>query len=474
VNILDIFGRNLPASEQEELVSLREEVSDLRRKTASDLITHLPNLWWPILKESFAGAWQRNMYAAVEDCATHPTFWSCITLIAGDIAKCEPMLVEEQPDGTCQPVEVPVYSSVLRRPNFYQNRIQFVMSWVLSKLLRGNAYALKARDARNAIADLYLLDPTRVRPMVTPNGDIYYALQQDVLSGITQESLLVPASEIIHDPMYPLYHPLCGLSPIYACGATTSQGLTIINNATRFFRRGSQLSGMVVAPGAISQVSAKRLEEYWNANYAGEQNIGKVAVLGDGMKFETPKIMSNTDAQLIEQLKWDDEKICAAFHVPPFKVGVGPLPSYNNVDALDQIYYSSCLQVLFESLELCLSEGLELKSGYEVEFDISALDRMDSIQRMDFATKGVQGGIFKPNEARKRFNLPPIDGGDQVYLQKQNWPLDLLGSDSKTEPPPPVPGPVAVPPEAPAKDYFVIGHKVHSGMEVIVRELEAA
>jgi HK97 family phage portal protein len=409
----------------------------LEKGASQDLITHLPGAgWWPVLREGFSGAWQRNIFTPIEDCASHPTFWACVTLIAGDVAKCRPMLVQDVGSGVKQEVDNPVYTSTLNKPNTISNRIQFYQYWILSKLLRGNAYALKARDNRNVVSDLYLLDPLRVRPMITPTGDVYYSLMQDVLSGVETESLLVPASEIIHDPLYTLYHPLVGLSPVYACGLTTQQGLTIIHNATRLMRRGSQVSGLLVAPGRISDQTAKQLEKHWEENYAGEHNIGKIAVLGDGLKLETPKLMSNVDAQLIDQLRWDDEKICAALHVPPFKVGVGPLPSYNNVEALDQIYYSSCLQMLFESLELCLTEGLEMKAGYEVEFEVEALDRMDSTARMDFMAKGVLSGIFTPNEARARFNLLPIDGGDRAYLQRQNWPLEALGSDANAPTPP--------------------------------------
>jgi phage portal protein BeeE len=144
---------------------------------------------------------------------------------------------------------------------------------------------------------------------------------------------------------------------------------------------------------------------------------------------------------VIDQLKWNDEKIAAVHHVPGYMVGVGSLPSYNNVEALGQQYYGQCLQYYFESIELCLTEGLELKDvGYEVEFCIEELDRMDSVQRMEVATKGVIGGILKPDEGRARFNLPKVSGGDQVYLQKQNWPLEKLGSDNvkpaKASPPP--------------------------------------
>jgi HK97 family phage portal protein len=436
----------------------------------TDLITHISGGWWPVIRESFAGAWQRGIVVGVEEAATHPTVWSCVTLIAGDIAKCRPKLVLEDANGIETEVDNAAYSPVLRRPNHFQNRIQFYESWVLSKLLRGNAYALKVRDGRGVVTDLYLLDPMRVQPMVTPAGDVYYALQQDVLAGVTEASVVVPASEIIHDTMYALYHPLIGLSPIYACGHAAMEGLAIINNATQLFKHGSQIGGVLTAPKAISAETAARLEKYWQENYAGEKNIGKVAVLGDGLTFEKPPVMSAVDAQLIDQLHWGDEKICGVYHVPPFMVGVGPLPSYNNVEALGQLYYGQCLQIHFESLELCLTEGLELKSPYEVEFDIEALDRMDSVQRMEVATKGVIGGIYKPNDARKKFNLPPVPGGDQVYLQKQNWPLEKLGSDNvKPVPPPPGPPPGSEPvpvDKADAVDYAEV-------LDLVLKEFAA-
>ena len=401
--------------------------------------------WFPIIRESFTGAWQRGIVASVEDAATHPTFFACATLIAGDIAKCRPALIQEVND-VCEEVDNPAYSPVIRRPNRYQNRIQFYEYWILSKIFRGNVYALKERDGRGAVVGLYLLDPTRCKPMVTPVGDVYYAIGQDVLAGVTENSLVVPAREIIHDRWNCLYHPLVGLSPVYASGHAAIQGLTIIGNATKLFRNGLQTPGIISAPGSISEASAKKLEDHWNANFTGEANAGKVAVLSDGLQFSKPEVMSAVDAQLIDQLKWDDEKVCATLHVPPYMASVGPLPSYNNVEALGQQYYGQCLQRLFEDLELSLTEGLELKRPYEVEFDIEALDRMDSVQRMEVATKGASGGILTPNDGRRKFSrkLKPMKGGDQLFMQKQNWPIDLLGSDNV--PPAPKPEPAALPP----------------------------
>src|SRR5678816_543277 len=167
----------------------------LAKKTTGDFITHVPAStagWWPVIRESFAGAWQRGVTVPVEDALAHPTYWACVTLIAGDVAKIRPKLVEEKGGIETEVERASPYAPVLERPNHYQNRIQFFTYWMLSKLMRGNAYALKARDSRGIVTDLYLLDPLRVRPLVGPTGQVYYACQQDILNDITEASIVIP------------------------------------------------------------------------------------------------------------------------------------------------------------------------------------------------------------------------------------------------------------------------------------------
>jgi hypothetical protein len=135
------------------------------------------------LHEPFAGAWQRGVQ--VEGLAPLTTFsavFACVSRIANDIAKLQLQLMEQRSDGTWKPAgaEQPHWTP-LRRPNSYQNRIQFITYWLICKLLHGNAYALKERDGRGMVRRLYLLDPRRVTPMVTAEGDVYYNVGGDDL-----------------------------------------------------------------------------------------------------------------------------------------------------------------------------------------------------------------------------------------------------------------------------------------------------
>jgi HK97 family phage portal protein len=416
--------------------------------------------WFPLLvRDHYAGAWQRNDEIVVADVLSNAAVYACITLIASDIAKLRIKLVEQGRDDIRTEIDSAAFSPVLRKPNHYQTRMKFIERWLISKLAYGNTYVLKERDQRGVVVGLTVLDPQRVTPLVAPNGDVYYELRRDELAGVYGDTnVVVPAREIIHDLMPPLYHPLVGVSPIYACGLAAMQALKIQDNSAGFFANGSNPGGVLTAPGAIDDTTAQRLKQYWDTNYSGA-NVGKVAVLGDGLKYEAMAVNA-VDAQLIEQLKWTSETVCACFHVPIYKV-TDTKQTAGNVEQLEQQYYSNCLQAHIESLEACLDDGLELPKvdgkQYSTEFDLQGLLRMDTAAKVKAAAEAIGAGFLSPNEARRQFNLKPVKGGDTPYLQQQNFSLAALQERDQGDPfAKPAPAPVApanddMPPAAQAK-----------------------
>ena len=109
----------------------------------------------------------------------------------------------------------------------------------------------------------------------------------------------------------------------------------------------------------------------------------------------------------------------------------GSAPTYN-IEALNQQYYSQCLQSLIENIELLLDEGLELPKPYGTEFDLDDLLRMDTATKVK-AADAVGSGTMAPNEARRRyFDLGPTEGGESPYLQVQNHSLAALAKRDQT------------------------------------------
>jgi HK97 family phage portal protein len=394
------------------------------------------------------GSWQQDQELSRDTVIAYAPVYSCATLIASDIGKVLLRLMQLE-EGVWVETSSPSFSPVLKRPNHFQTRQQFIESWVISKLLHGNAYILKIRDDRRVVKAMYVLDPTRVTPLVAPDGSVFYELRRDDLSKLPQEDYpAVPAAEIIHDRMECLFHPLVGISPLWAAHLASSQGLRIQKNSERFFRNMSRPGGMLTAPNEISDETAARLKATFEGNFSGEK-LGRLFVGGDGLSFN-PLAIPADESQLVEQLKLSAEQVAATFHVPAFLIGAAAVPSYDNVQALNQQYHTQCLQKLFTAIEDLLDDGLGLttnKTSYRCEFDLDDLLRMDSKTMAETEGILVQRGISSPNESRRKFGKKPVKGGETPYLQQQNYSLGALaerdtGADPFRTAPPPAPAAV--------------------------------
>lgn len=402
------------------------------------------SLWRSIIEEPFSGAWQRNMPREEKTLLAQSTVFACMTLIAGDVSKL-PWMIEShnRKFDIWETNHDSLYGQLLRRPNNYQTTQQFLESWLLSKLKSGNTYVLKGRNQRGVVERLWVLSPDRVQPLVTDLGDVYYRVNKDPLSDRYADEAIIPASEIIHDRYNTLFHPLVGLSPLFAAAVAAGHNLAIQEGSTNFFDNGAKPSGILVAPGPLNPDKARELSAHWNESFSG-QNAGRIAVIGDGMKFETMS-MTSSDSQLVEQLKWTAEVIASVFHVPGYKVGVGQEPTYNNIGARQQQYLSETLQTYIKAIEDCMTHGLDLDFNLRLSLDEDELTRMDTAGLMESEGKAVKDSLKTIDEARRRVSLPPMPGGSSIWMQQQNYSLEALAERDRLSNLPPIITPVVEP-----------------------------
>jgi HK97 family phage portal protein len=423
--------------------------------------------WFPIVREPFTGAWQRNISINNDMVTSFNADFACKTLIARDIAKLRVKLVEKDANDIWSETTNPAFSPVLRAPNDYQTRNQFWETWVLSKLSRGNAYVLKVRDQRNVVTALHVLDPTRVQPLIALDGSVFYRLNNDYLAGLETETI-VPAREIIHDRFNCLFHPLVGTPPVFASGLASMLGLNAQKASALLFENNSTPGGILTAPGEVSEVEEKRIKEEWEQRFS-RVNLGRVAVLSGGMSYQKMPLTA-VETQMIDQLKWSAETVCSVYHVPPYKIGIDVLPrGFTNLQALNVEYYSQSLQSLIEEIEELLDQALGIgeAEGLGTEFDTDNLLRMDSTSLVNVVKEAVGAGVMAPNEGRARFDLKPVAGGESPYLQQQNFSLEALAKrDAQADPfapaNPPAPPADAQPadqPPPPQKDLAALTQK---------------
>jgi HK97 family phage portal protein len=401
--------------------------------------------WWPVVHEPYTGAWQRNDEWRLESVLAHPTVYRCVNLIASDVAKMRTMLVERQDlvKNLWLEVEVPAFSPVLRRPNHFQTPAQFKKAWLISRLVHGNTYVLLERDSRDVVTAMYVLDPNGTKPVVAPDGAVLYQVREDNLSGVSSDEAMmaIPSRDIMHDRISPLFHPLVGIPPLYAAGGPAHVGLIVQRNSGDYFNNDKNPPGILTAPGIITQAQADEMVARWHA-----RQRGKIAVLGNGLSY-VPLRGTVVESQTVEHLKWTAEAVAAAFGVPAFMVGAGPVPALNNTEALTRQYYVSCLHDHVHDMETVMDAGLALDRETTggrwlgVQLDVMALMQMDTATQMETLSKGVRGGVLTPNEARAERGIAPLTGGDTVYLQHQDYPIEALYErtlDESTAEQPPV------------------------------------
>lgn len=422
------------------LVQALSKALTLRTKAPTNLVS--PDSrggWMPLIREGFAGAWQANITTEITDILSHPTVYACIKHLSEDVAKMRLELVQGQPNDVWVKTENPAFTPVLRKPNGFQTMPQFIQSWMISVEAYGNAYIFLQRDGRQVVTAMYVLDPARVRPLIAPDGSVFYALQRDDLSTQPENGIVVPAREIIHDRINPLFHPLVGISPLYASGIAAYLGNKILTNSAHFFGNDSRPPGIITVPGAISQQQADDLLTKWQTGHSGA-NKGVPGILTGGMTF-TPISQTAEQAQLTDQSTAVAQAIAITFGVPFFMVG-GPLPPYNNIQAQTVQYFIQGIQPRSTAIETLLDQGLGLTERingvqYGTQFNRNDLLLMDSQTMMQVIRDGVGAGVLKPNEGRAWLDFEPVEGGDTPYLQNQQWSLADLNRRSEQGAAPP-------------------------------------
>ena len=370
-------------------------------------VSNARRLW---IHEPFTGAWQRNKEIEYETSIAYPTLYACVNRIVSDIEK----MPFEAREG-----KLP---EVLRAPNHYQTASQFRAAWIMSKLLCGNTYILLSRDSAGRVESLHVLDWRKVTPAVSNSGAVFYQLAADNLNGVIPEkatSITVPAREVIHDRMNCVFHPLVGIPPILAASlAASKNGQILRSTQTMFTAADVGAVGIITAPAGISDKDAEELSAYWKSSFSGS----RVAVLGSDLKYQ-PITQKNSDSQATEQLKYSDEQICQAYGIPPYKIGIGQYPSGRDIDELNLLYYGDALQSHVCAMEELLN--IRVANG-NLRINQYAAMLIDAGKRADIETKLVNGMIKTPNEARMKFGLDPVEEGNMLWGQLQDYPAAIL------------------------------------------------
>jgi HK97 family phage portal protein len=333
----------------------------------------------------------------------------------------------ERRDGGRDLVKSSAAFRVMRRPNKYQSRADFFLNLIRAELLKGNGYAAALRDDNYQIESLHLIPPTSARPVVDPETrEIYYGVGDNVFMLEPGEErgpwvMAIPARDMLHIRLQTPRDPLVGETPLAAAALSIAAGNAINAHEAAFFSNMGRPSGVLETDQELTKEQTADLRERWHEQTQGG-NSGGTPILTWGLKWKAA-VMNSQDAQVIEAYKMTIADVARVFRVPLAVIGDLGGATYNNTETLINHWLATGLGYMLEHIELALDNLFGLPVGEYMEFDTEYLLRTDFVARIDGITKGISGGLYSPNEGRRKVGLPDAEDGDEPRLQAQVVPL---------------------------------------------------
>jgi HK97 family phage portal protein len=398
--------------------------------------------------------WDWNFWQEGKD----PIFMACCSAVeaavsayAQTVAMLPGTVWRKQDDGGRIELPQSQLAKILQQPNAYQTRSDFLMNQVRALYFTGNCYAVAEKNNQDRVVALHPIHPQHVVPYINrETNDIFWSIAP---SDLTPQdgpwpldgSRLIPDEYVWHVALATPYSPLCGVTPLTSACLSMAANCNLNRQMLAFLANASRPSGTLNTDLKMTKDGVEELRARWKEHSTGA-GIGGTPILTHGLKWN-PLELSSPDAQLIEFYKLTIADIARALRVPLPLIGVMDGATFNNSEVLMQFWKASGLGFLLEHLELSLDKFFNLPAGTYCELDADALLRSEFKNRVDGLVRGVQGGIFSPNEARRMEGLPAVAEGDMPRVQQQLVPLDY----TPPEPSAPV-APVAAPAPAAAND----------------------
>jgi HK97 family phage portal protein len=365
---------------------------------------------------------------------------------AQSVAQLAPGHWRRMPDGGKERVTTSALSRLMRNPNSYQTWSDMMNFLARQLVSHGNCFAAAIRNDRFEITQLHPIAVGNCHYYVEPETKelFYFVNAPDLVEG--ESRYVLPARDVLHIRLYTPHHPLQGVSPLTYAAMAMSASTALSGHMAQFFNNMARPSFILSTDENLKLDQIKQLRTAWEEQ-STKMASGGVPILANGLKAQ-PLGLNSQDAQLVEAFKMTVEDIGRALRIPLPMLGVAT--TYASTEELLSFWLSSGLGFLVNHIEAAFDKFFGLPADEFVELDTDVLLRVDLKSRIEALVRGVQGGIYTINEARRVEDKPKVEGGDVPYLQQQMVPIGWHPETQAEETGTPVAAPAAEP--APEKE----------------------
>jgi HK97 family phage portal protein len=328
--------------------------------------------------------------------------YACVRVHANAVSTLPFQMYRMKPNGGKQQIRDHwLYRLFAKRPNDYQNPMEFRSMMHGHLELRGNAFAYIVENLKGEVTDLHPIHPDRITIEVlsdaadAPNWR-YRVKNRDNTEVILTRSQMFHIKGLSSDGIVG-YNPIALARRMLAtANAAQDYGLRYFDNDA------TPTSGVLKHPTHFKDAEQRNMfRESWQEQQSGG-NKGKMAVLEYGLEYVPPAIISNSDAQFIETKKMSRSEIASLFEVPPHMIGDLERSTNNNIEHQGIEYVVHKLRPRL----VCWEEAIKFTfldpddDDLCIRFPVLELLRGDMAARSAYINTSVLNGTMTRNEGR--------------------------------------------------------------------------
>ena len=373
-----------------------------------------------------------------QDNMSEITYFTCLKVLAEGIAKLPLSLQQVTEDGGIRELrENKLWQTVRVRPNPYMSPTDF---WTIVENCRnhwGNSYSLIDRSQDGI--KLWTLNPDCMRiylgnlQELQSVPDVYY-IYNDPDSG---QEHIYPSEDILHFKSSAIFGGLVGMSVqeklrMSLHGAKSSQKMLNELYDNGFVPKAVvQFGGNAEANTELQKKYLKMMQDYVDGKISGTKSFLPVSY---GTNIQ-PLNIKLTDGQFLELRQYTALQIASAFGIKPNHLNDYTKSSYANSETQQLAFYTDTMLYIIkqyeEELNFKLLSAQQRAEGCRFKFNIAAVLRGDTKSQVESLSQGISSALYTPNEARRKIDLPNLPGGDRLYFNGSNIPIELAGKQYK-------------------------------------------
>ena len=370
------------------------------------------------------------------------TYFTCMKVLGEGLSKLPLALQRVTNDGGVEDMqELPLWETVKVRPNRFMSPTTFWNTVENNRNHYGNSYVWIDRKT-NGKVDLWILPPDCVQIELDELSDL--SDMEDITYIYTSpndgQMHRISSMDILHFKGSMIFNGLVGMSvreklKMSLDSAMLSQKMLNELYKNHFVPKAAvQFDVNSFVEKNLESEYLKSLQEYADGN---NQNGTSFIPLLPGTNI-VPLNIRLTDGQFLELRKYTALQIAAAFGIKPNHLNDYEKSSYANSETQQLAFYTDTMLYILKQYEEELNYKLlseeQRAAGYRFKFNLAAVLRGDTKTQVESLSKGIASGLYTPDEARRNLDLPSKPGGDQLYFNGSNIPINLAGSQYGNEP----------------------------------------